>query len=507
MPYPNEHACRIEDPGKFKHDSFRRVKRKSASHGGKEYDVIRGRTKADDKWADQAYRYDKGRWSKEEAGDHCRAHKGNFEAASGGQSRKGATLRDQWSRTPLSRGIEEGLAGVDTDNQVIRGYSVVTRGEVHGHGVWLDETALNRIVELGNANPQGMKTRFTHPGLSSDGLGSFLGRSKNFRRRGGVALADLHISEMADRSPRGPLGEYVLGLAHEDPDAFGASAVIKRDRKAEMAFMDEHRDDDGAFVSPDPGNVGNLPHTVVVAMRAADIVDEPAANEGLFPQTEMGALAMAADQWLDVGFRLTDELPMDTELLQGAEIERVQEYFDRWLARRGLEITEVGMAPAHSEGPSREDRDMGEDISAATARSAEEIAALREEGQKAERERFARLEEKFGERPDFVMKQFAAGHDVAEADVALKDVLLAEQAEEIKRLKAEAEEKAGTSAVLHGEGQSADSSPLAAFEQKVTEYMASHPQMIRADAWIECSKLYPELADKVCMPAGVSERT
>lgn len=81
MPYPNEHACRIRQPGQFRKDSFLRVTRKSKSKGGKVYSVIRGILKSSGKWQDQAYRYPRKTWSAAEAGSHCKAHKGSFEAA------------------------------------------------------------------------------------------------------------------------------------------------------------------------------------------------------------------------------------------------------------------------------------------------------------------------------------------------------------------------------------------------------------------------------------------
>jgi len=77
-PYPNEHACRIQDPGKF--DRERRGIRK---HEGKEYSVIYGHVKGGDSWEEQAYRYAKDAWSADEARAHCKDHSGNFEAASG----------------------------------------------------------------------------------------------------------------------------------------------------------------------------------------------------------------------------------------------------------------------------------------------------------------------------------------------------------------------------------------------------------------------------------------
>jgi chromosome segregation ATPase len=78
MPYENEHACRLEDPGKFQDNSFRRGKRE---HNGKEYSVIYGKLKGKTTTTEQAYRYNKNTWTADEARKHCKDHGGSFEAA------------------------------------------------------------------------------------------------------------------------------------------------------------------------------------------------------------------------------------------------------------------------------------------------------------------------------------------------------------------------------------------------------------------------------------------
>ena len=73
-PYPNEHACRLRDPGDFQPDSFRRVSRE---HEGKEYNVIMGRLEGEDALTEQAYRYPKDTWEASEARAHCNTHDGS----------------------------------------------------------------------------------------------------------------------------------------------------------------------------------------------------------------------------------------------------------------------------------------------------------------------------------------------------------------------------------------------------------------------------------------------
>lgn len=81
MPYPNEHSARVRDPGDFKPDSFRRMKRKS---DGKTFYIIVGRPKGKAKTATQAYRYPKADWTVATARYHGEAHGAkSFEVATG----------------------------------------------------------------------------------------------------------------------------------------------------------------------------------------------------------------------------------------------------------------------------------------------------------------------------------------------------------------------------------------------------------------------------------------
>jgi HK97 family phage prohead protease len=76
MPYPNEHSCRLEDPGQF--DRFAR-KNCEEKHEGKCIDVIYGVKEGVSKI--QALRYNKDTWAEGDARDHCKGRGGSFEPA------------------------------------------------------------------------------------------------------------------------------------------------------------------------------------------------------------------------------------------------------------------------------------------------------------------------------------------------------------------------------------------------------------------------------------------
>ena len=246
-------------------------------------------------------------------------------------SEKPALSRLASSRELLTPGV------VDRESRALRGYSVITLGEAEGHGLWIDEVFLDSVVESGNASVRGVKSRFTHPGLSGDGLGTALGRSKDFERENGKVLADLLFLKSASRGPKGDLAAYVMDLGEEAPDMFGASIVFERDFGEEMRFQGEHSDEDGEFRSPDEGNKKNLRHARLSRLVGSDVVDDPAANpDGLFSFTEGNELPAQAEALLLFGLGLTEEVP--PEMVGGPHPERVKEFLSGFLERHGLEL-------------------------------------------------------------------------------------------------------------------------------------------------------------------------
>lgn len=148
-----------------------------------------------------------------------------------------------------------GTVGVDRDKNIIRGAILAEEGTFKDRRGVFDKQSIRRSVKLASEKQAGLKARFTHPGLSSDGLGKFLGRIKGHRtdtvlREAGkdangralmqeriVHRGDIHIDKTAlDSPPDGgkPLGLYVMDLAESDPDAFGMSLVLKPEQKPQL---------------------------------------------------------------------------------------------------------------------------------------------------------------------------------------------------------------------------------------------------------------------------------
>lgn len=206
----------------------------------------------------------------------------------------GLQAEQRWFRADVSRGIElkEGKPAVDRDAGVIYGYSVITKGPALGHNMDVDDTTLGQVIELGNASRMGIKSRFDHPNASNTSMGTFLGRTKNFRKMGDRVIGDLYLSDSAKEAPQGDLYTYVMGLAERDPQAFGASIVFEG--KSEYPL-----DADGTRKKDANGNP--LPALARVdRLLASDVVDEPAANAGGLFSTEQslaGKMTAFLNRW------------------------------------------------------------------------------------------------------------------------------------------------------------------------------------------------------------------
>jgi hypothetical protein len=258
-------------------------------------------------------------------------------------------------RSAPARGVAPRVGGDRIDQNagrysagIIRGFSVIARGEALGHGLWIDDAMVEAttaaVNELNEGDGVGPKSRFAHADASGDAIGSTLGRCDNARTVGGKCFADLHMLGSAHESPDGDLAGYVLKLAAEDPESFGASISFQRDEQSELMFaiengaeIDEDRLDFTNFQSPDELNVHNLPHARLGVLYSADIVDDPAANpDGLFHAGKR-SVPKDADELLSYALGRTTQRP--TSAAFDIDPDRVSGFVSRYLETHGLEIT------------------------------------------------------------------------------------------------------------------------------------------------------------------------
>lgn len=211
------------------------------------------------------------------------------------------------SRTPPGR--------VDREKGVISGVGILSAGIVKDRRFDIDDVFLDQVASAGAKAPKGLRSRFNHPDDSAGALGTYLGRIQNVRRDGSVVRGDLHLDPTSFDTPKGDLGGYVLDLAESDPDAFGMSIVFSGSTVPQL-------NEDG---TPKTDAAGQRlpPFARLKRLFAADAVDEPNANDGLFSAfTRQTPAAMAGS--------------MIRDALAGLDAHSQVQVADHYLSSRGL---------------------------------------------------------------------------------------------------------------------------------------------------------------------------
>ncbi len=182
------------------------------------------------------------------------------------------------------------VSSIDRANGIIHGVTIARVGPAKGHHGFVDREFLIQLVDNATLKPAGIKARFGHPNMCSQALGTYLGRFKNYAYSADQVKADLFLDDTSKSTPNGDLFSYVLDMAEKNPDMFGASVVFEI---AESVFL--HEEVDGKDVEKEYFRLKEL--------RATDIVDEPAATDGLFSANTFPAIAT---QFLDENPEIMD---------------------------------------------------------------------------------------------------------------------------------------------------------------------------------------------------------
>jgi flagellar biosynthesis chaperone FliJ len=168
------------------------------------------------------------------------------------------------------------FAKIDPETGILQKVVVAQAGKVKSYFEQIDATTLAQIESLGNAKEAGIKARFGHPNMCSSSFGTYIGRFKNFQIEGDKVFGDLHLDDVCKDSPTGNLFDYIVKMAKNNPDMFGASI---------------------AFVPAEPEITGaEYPSTRIEQLLATDLVDDPAATNSLFA---VDSFSYQATQFLD----------------------------------------------------------------------------------------------------------------------------------------------------------------------------------------------------------------
>lgn len=244
--------------------------------------------------------------------------------------------RPRWFNTsPLFDNFPSFGPRVDHELGAIRDVAVVTTGEAKGHGVQLDRAFVARVVELGQEAAHGIKCRFGHPTASGSAMGDYLGRATNFRidqDNPDIGRCDVFLDDVANKSPRGKLKDWVMAMAEKNSDMFGTSIVFSPgDLIPPPPLFPDPDAPDGPVEPGDGGDVDfqNMPVATIKALNAVDLVDDPAANpDGLF---STGGELLNIDQNEQIAAQVTTFLEANPRILE--IIERKPEVIAGYLRR------------------------------------------------------------------------------------------------------------------------------------------------------------------------------
>lgn len=179
--------------------------------------------------------------------------------------------------------FQSSTPAINSESGIIQNVLVVSKGEAKGHNLFLNDDFLEKTALLGNQAAKGIKARYGHPNMCSTALGTYIGRCHNFRKVDNNVIADLHLDKTAKISPNGNLYDYILQLAATNPDMFGSSIAFKG---GEVTTLTE------AIENSPKTTIRN--YASIEALHAVDLVDDPAATDGLFAQFHQNDWAYTA---------------------------------------------------------------------------------------------------------------------------------------------------------------------------------------------------------------------
>jgi hypothetical protein len=237
-----------------------------------------------------------------------------------------------------------------TEEGVIYGFSVIEEGEAKGHGVHIDADFLQAVAEQGNNLKAGVKMRFGHPAACGTALGTFIGRAKNFRVDGNKVVADAFLSNSAKESPDGDLYTYVLSMAKENPDMFGASISFK----AGESYRKDAETGEKVFEAdlPYEGELDERVFTSLDSLLAVDYVDEPAATSALFSSSTIaGQVTDFLNEFPEVFSALTSSPEILAILKEHGDkvdefVSNYSEYGKQYITKKPAEVEDEDKDPA-----------------------------------------------------------------------------------------------------------------------------------------------------------------
>lgn len=195
---------------------------------------------------------------------------------------------------------------VDREKDMLKNVSIANFGK-NKNDSFFDEKFISDLVEKGNAQTQGVKSRFGHPSMCATSLGTYIGRYKNFNIQEGNCFADLYLDPITKKTQVEGKGimmyDYIMDMAESNPDMFGNSIHITHVR------------------NENPTLVEGFEVLELNDITSSDLVDDPAATNALF-SSNPNDLGIIVTQFLDENPALFESVNKNPEI--------IQDFFERY---------------------------------------------------------------------------------------------------------------------------------------------------------------------------------
>ena len=211
---------------------------------------------------------------------------------------------------------------VNSEKGILTDVVLCQEGESKGHGTHLEKSFIKDITKL--AKGRKIKSRFGHPNMSNEALGTYLGNFENIRYREnekgiGQAIGDLHLAQSSKVSPSGDLWNYVTKAASEHPDFFGSSIVFRPGENYYYNSKGKKVLADYWTAKEAEDNEDGKVYETITELLATDLVDEGAATDSLFSAASFfnsESFAVKATQFLNENPQIFEFLEQNPQKIE-----------------------------------------------------------------------------------------------------------------------------------------------------------------------------------------------
>jgi hypothetical protein len=210
---------------------------------------------------------------------------------------------------------------IDKAQGIIPGVRIITEGVALGHGLKIDDTTIDQILQASTAYTTGVKVKLDHEGGSKDIVGWVTNFQKGSDSDGAYLKADLHLIKTH------PSFDYILELASTIPDTFGLSV----------------------FFTGKPQEIDGEAFARCNKLFSCDIVTEPAANPaGMFSIGPITRTTMEPEEKSKV------DKPKNT-----MSEEELHAALNKWAEKMGIKTNAPDMEDEDGDGADALDQETG----------------------------------------------------------------------------------------------------------------------------------------------------